>query len=127
MNIEIEIKDGNYLWDRNNCSLIKYQETGSIVIGSIKNDKNVNVAFPIPLDEDTLTALGFVCKNNAEFINTDIKKTIEIDVKNPKSILVIDQHPILYVSDLQNYLVSKNERLNICEEELIKACSKRVK
>ena len=119
----INIENDDYLWDRNNQQLIKYNEKGSVVIGYIRNF-NVSVASPIPLNEDILDAIGFPTNNNAGYTNGEI--TINIDGCNPKGILVCEGETVHYVSDIQNICRQKGIELQIDESKLEEACKLRI-
>lgn len=122
---KIVIEDNDYLWNSERGQLVKYNSASStVVIGSISPDTSVNVAFPIQLNEDVLEAIGFNANGNAKYSNGNY--VINIDGKNPESILQIDGNPIRYVSDLQNFCRLKGEELNIDEEKLSEACTKTI-
>lgn len=103
--------------------LVKYQTNGSVLIGSVPSTTCVQVAFPIPLNEGVLEAIGFLPNNNAEYANGSY--VIRTNGTNPESILRIEGTPIRYLSDIQNFCRSKGEELFIDELRLKDACLKR--
>lgn len=117
---QVVIEDNDYLWDTKNKQLLKYKTDGSVVIGSISSVPNVQVAFPIPLRDDVLEAIGFITNGKAEYVNANY--VVKIDGTNPTCILQIDGNPIRYVSDLQNFCRTKGNELYIDETKLADAC-----
>lgn len=118
---EVSIEDNDYLWDNTNKRLVKYSSnTPELVLGTIPANLPCSTAFPINLNEDVLEAIGFQVKNNAEYQCGN--NIIKIDGTNPKSILVFEGKPVLFVSDIQNICRKKREELEIDETKLSNAC-----
>lgn len=103
----VVIEDNDYLWNNTNNQLVIYHANGSVLIGSVPSTTCVQVAFPIPLNEDVLEAIGFLPNNNAEYANGSY--VIRTNGTNPESILQIEGTPIRYLSDIQNFCRSKGE------------------
>lgn len=114
------IEDNDYLWDGTNNQLIQYKAEGSVAIGTSSFNSGVKVAFPIPLNEEVLEAIGFISNSKAEYVNENF--VVKIDGTNPTSILQIEGTPIQYVSDIQNFCRNKGTELNIDKNKLAKAC-----
>ena len=120
---EIEIEDGDYLWDSVNKKLIKYSTIGSVVIGAVPNSYSINVAFPIVLNEDVLNAIGFHCNGKAGYDDNN-GNTIMIDGTCKESILVLQGKPVRYVSDVQNICRLNGTPPSIDENCLSNACNR---
>lgn len=116
----VVIEDNDYLWNSTNNQLVKYQTNGSVLIGSVPSTTYVQVAFPIPLNEDVLEAIGFLRNDNAEYANGSY--VIKTNGTNPESILQIEGTPIRYLSDIQNFCRTKGNELYIDETKLADAC-----
>lgn len=113
------IEDNDYLWNIESNQLVKYKDGGSLAIGC---NSSVQVAYPIPLNEDVLEAIGFKSNGNAEYVYGERRFVVKMDCAKPGSILQIDGNPIRYVSDLQNFCRTKGNELYIDETKLADAC-----
>ncbi len=118
---KIIIEEGDYLWDNDNQCLVKYKHDGSVIIGSIP-PLGSNTAYPIGLKEDVLSAIGFQGNGKAEYVNGN--NTIKIDGNNAESILVIENTPVRYVSDIQHFFKEKGEDPDIDETQLANVCKR---
>ena len=103
-----EYKNGNYLWDSSNKTIIVYQP--EIFVDGI------GLAHPIRLNEDILELLGFNSRNAG--YEDDKNHFIEIRGNCPESLLWFEGSPVTYLHELQNEFSNIGDCLNVDEKKL---------
>lgn len=120
---KFEFKMGNYFWDKDNDSLVRYGN-----LPSNKTIGTVNVAFPIMLTDNLLFLLNFTKQNGqTSFVNKNYPN-IFVDSANFIGYFVNDEnHPVVFLNDLQNELKKLGSELIIDETNLENYCKNSIK
>ena len=115
---DFRIEDGNLFWDKTCCRIIIIGDDDENVY-----DEKCHIAFPIPLNEDVLTAIGFISNNNASYVNKD-GIIVNIDGICNDGILKCFDSTVHFVSDLQNICSDNHHKLKLNEYigALMKTC-----